>query len=362
MSEPGIAGLGFDTGELPPPRRRRPGAALPALVALGGLLLVVVIIVAGVSGVHNLANLFGTPDYTGDGYGRVVVYVAPGDTATQIAQTLYHDGVVASVTAFTDAADANPRSRSIAPGYYVLHHHMHASAALALLLNPDAAFGRVIVPEGFTVTQILHRLTLKTHLSATALQAAIADPAALGIPAWGRDHLEGFCFPATYAIGPSSTATEAFAEMVAKFTQVTTQISFVAQARRLGYSPYDVLIIASIVQREGRRPQDLPGIARVFYNRLAANMPLGSDATSLYVVPPGDGSLTAADFDTSTKLGLPPTPIDNPGLAAINAALHPATGPWRYFTTIDKAGTTRFETSYAQHQHDAAIAHANGLQ
>ncbi|HVA61929.1 MAG TPA: endolytic transglycosylase MltG [Mycobacteriales bacterium] len=369
MPDRGLAAIGFDHGDMPGPPTPRPRRRLAAPLALGvAIVLIVSLSAVGLAaGVHGLSHLFGTPDYSGAGYGRVVVAVVSGETATQIGQALDADGVVASVQAFTDAANNDPRSRLIAPGYYLLHKHMKASLALDLLLAPGSAVGRVIIPEGFTVAEILARLAARTSISRAALAAAAADPSALGLPGYSGGRLEGFCFPATYDFPPGTTATAALRAMVAKFTAVAAQLELTTGAARLGQSPYTVLSIASIVQREGFKAADLPKIARVFDNRLARGMPLQSDATLYYVLGPNHGPLTAVDltdaspYNTRIHAGLPPTPIANPGTAALQAALDPAPGPWLYFTTMDKAGDTAFETTYAQHEQDAAIAASRGI-
>jgi UPF0755 protein len=132
-------------------------------------------------------------------------------------------------------------------------------------------------------------------------------------------------------------------------------------------SEYDVITLASIVQREGLLVADYSKIAEVFVNRLHDGMPLGSDATLYYVLGPDHGPLTASDlqldspYNTRTNLGLPPTPINSPGQAAIEAVLHHATGPYLYFVTIDKAGHTAFATTLNRFNQLVAESRANGV-
>lgn len=360
--------LGFHDEEPPRARhRRRRHRGAPLIAALITLVFLGLVALGIAGAAHRLSNLLGGPaDYPGAGTGSVMITVYPGETATQIAQTLYARGVVASVAAFTDAAYANPRSRLLGPGYYRLRRHMKASLALSLMLA-GTTLGRVTIPEGFTVADALIRISQVSHIPLAQLQAAAADPSALGAPAYVGTHLEGVLFPDTYPVPPGFSATQALAQMVAMFNHVAVQIGLVPGAAALHESPYAVLILASIIQHEGVHPADFPKIARVFYNRLAAHMPLGSDATLFYVLGPNNGPLTAAElklrspYNTRINLGLPPTPIDNPGQAALLAALHPAAGPWLYFTTMDAAGDIAYETTYAQHQRDAAIAASRGL-
>jgi UPF0755 protein len=370
VSDPrGLGGLFFEEANPAPHshRRRRRGRAAPLIAALVVVLVLAGAAAAALAGVHRLSHLFGgAADYSGQGSGRVVVAVSPGETADQVGQTLFADGVVASVAAFDDACNANSQCRFLAPGYYPLHHHMKASLALQLMLH-GSSLGRVTIPEGYTVAAVLQRISLDSHIPLAQLQAAAADPQALGAPAYAGHHLEGFLFPDTYDVAPGMSAAQALSQMVAQFNQVAASINLNAGAAALHETPYDIVIIASIIQHEGVRQADFAKMARVFYNRLARGMPLGSDATLFYVLGPNHGPLTDSDlhldspYNTRIHTGLTPTPIDNPGEAALLAALHPASGTWLYFTTMDRKGDTNFETTYAQHEQDAAVAASRGI-
>lgn len=369
MSESrGLGGLSFEEVHQAPRRhRRRRRRAAPVVAALVVILVFVGVAVGALAGLHRLSRLFGGPaDYSGAGTGKVIVPVSPGETATQVGQALYADGVVASVSAFVDACNSNSHCGLLAPGYYPLHHHMKASLALADMLH-GTILGRVTIPEGYTVASAIARIAASSHIPLAQLQAAAADPQALGAPAYVGRHLEGFLFPDTYDVGPGATAAAALSQMVVQFNRVAAAINLSAGAAALHETPYDIVIIASIIQHEGVRQSDFAKMARVFYNRLAAGMPLGSDATLFYVLGPKHGPLTQSDlqlnspYNTRIHTGLTPTPIDNPGEAALLAALHPAAGGWLYFTTMDAKGDTNFETTYAQHQQDAAIAASRGI-
>src|SRR5262249_31707551 len=151
--------------------------------------------------------------------------------------TLANDGVVKSSSAFTSAADANPKSRSIQPGTYRLHHHMKASLALALLLKPSSLMSYTVpIPEGFTAADIVARIAADTPISAAALQPALQTPAALGLPSWANGHVEGFLFPATYQVVPGETATDVLKAMVTRFDQAVTQTDLATDAAKIGMS------------------------------------------------------------------------------------------------------------------------------
>jgi UPF0755 protein len=361
-----VSGLGFGMEDDDPhdPRPQRRAAGVGVLVVLVVLVAIVVLVGRAVGGIFG-----GGGDYSGQGTGTVTIVVKPGDTASAIANTLVDAGVVKSTSAFTSAADANPKSRGIQPGTYRLRSHMKAEFALDLMLKPSALVSyTVTIPEGFTMADIVARIEKETPISASALRAAVANPAALGLPSWANGHLEGFLFPATYQVAPGETATQLLTAMVTRFDQAASDVKLAKLAPKVGLSEYDVITLASIIQREGRLVGDYPKIAEVFFNRLHNQMRLDSDATLYYVLGPNHGPLTAADlaidspYNTRKYGGLPPTPINSPGEAAINAVLHHATGPYLYFVTIDQDGHTAFSTTYRHFRELVAQSQANGVQ
>jgi UPF0755 protein len=354
-----------EPGRPPSYRRRRVAVAVVVLV------VVAVVALGGLGLVHVVRHLFTHPaDYSGAGTGSTVVQVHDGDSLSAIGSELVAKGVVASVGAFTDAASGNSAATSIGPGFYRLHEHMQASLALALMLDPSSKVqSQVTIPEGRRLRDILPAIAAATNISLTDLQHAAQSPEKLGVPSWGAGHpLEGFLFPATYDFQPGTTAVQALREMVTKFNDEAASVGLVAGAQKVGYSPYDVLTLASIVEREGRLTEDFPKIAEVFYNRLRLGMPLQSDATLFYILPPDHGPLTDSDlrinspYNTRLSAGLPPTPIASPGELALRAALNPAHGSYLYFVTIDKAGHTGFATTLSEFNRLVAESRANGVQ
>lgn len=363
-------GIGLETVDESRPnyRARRIAAVVLVVVVIGALAIGAFGVVRGADG---LRNLFGSPsDFAGSGSGSVVVEVHQGDTLSRIGERLRSAGVVGSVGAFTSAADANDRSRLIGPGFYRLHKHMKASLALSLMLDPKSLVAdRVTITEGMRMDAILLALSSKAHIPLETLKNTAANPAALGVPTWGRGHsLEGFLFPATYDFPPNTTAVQALTAMVRRFNQAAASANLVADAAAGHMTPYAVLTLASIVQREGRLDADFPKIAEVFHNRLARGMTLGSDATLYYIKPLGYGTLTASDlridspYNTRLHTGLPPTPIVSPGELALRAALHPAVGDYLYFVTIDKAGHAAFARTDAEFQQLVAESRRNGVR
>jgi UPF0755 protein len=360
-------GLRDDHGPQEPPHYGRRRLAIGAV-----LLAVVALIVIGAVVVGRFAtDLLGAPaDYSGRGDGSVVIQIHQGDSVTAIGQTLKSHDVVRSVGAFTDAAGSNARASTIGPGFYRLRLHMKASLALALLLDPASLVqSRIVIPEGFTMRAILARIAADSNIPLADLQQAAKSPASLGVPSWGAGHpLEGFLYPATYTFDPNTTARQALTAMVHRFAQEMTTLDFATRAQHRGYTPYQLLTLASIVQREGRIASDFPKIAEVFYNRLRRGMKLESDATLYYVLPPDHGPLTGADlkidspYNTRMHTGLTPTPINSPGELALRSVLDPAVGPYLYFVTIDKAGHAAFATTLDEFNRLVAESRRNGVR
>lgn len=341
--------------DLPPALRpRRARAAVAVLVAL---LLVAGLAFLGVLGLRALVGSVDSrsDDYSGTGSGSVIVQVHPGDTAADIGATLARAGVVKTAAAFRRAATADERSRGLQPGFYRLARHMSAGAALGLMLDPATRVqSRVVVPEGTTAQGVAELLSRDADVPAADVRSALASPARLGLPSYAKGRVEGFLFPATYSFPPGTTAVTALTDMVRRYAQAAQHVGLEAGARAVGRTPYEVLIVASIVQGEAKFPEDFPKVAAVAHNRLARGMPLQMDATINYVLPERKGHLTSADiaidspYNSYRRTGLPPTPIGSPGELALQAALHPAPGDLLYFVTIDRAGHNAFTDSYEE--------------
>ena len=329
---------------------------------------------------------FNPADYSGPGSGQVIVDVHQNDSAQAIGKTLQKAGVVASVRAFTDAASSDARSTTIQPGSYSLRKHISAKQALAELLDPKNSVGTaVVVPEGATIVDIEKRLTAARctasspknavcglALSADQVKAALKDVAALGLPtdylAGGRTppSAEGFLYPATYPFDAGTSATDALRQMVSSFTDQVRATNFTADSKPIHVSAYQALIIASIAQSEAYFPEDMPKVARVILNRLAAQMPLQIDATSAYAaklagLDPATVIYSEVNgpYNTYKHAGLPPTPISNPGQDALDGAVHPDAGDWLYYVNADAAGHLFFTNDEKQFEQAVAKCRAN---
>jgi UPF0755 protein len=339
-------------------RRAAPWLALAVLLAVVGA--------AGGYYYHFLRTYVHPSDYSGAGTGTVTVVVHSGDTATVIGQRLYADGVVASVRAFTNAANANPQSRSVQPGTYKLHRHMNAALALNALLSPAARIQAVVtIPEGLRTSWAVSLLGKATD-DQTGYQQALKDTSRLGLPPYAHGNPQGYLYPDTYTIQPHTPPLQVLQGMVSAFKAEAARVHLEATAKQDGLTPGQVITVASLVQAEGGRPSDFPKIAQVIYNRRRQGMRLQLDSTVFYALHTHGSRATAAQihvkspYNTYAHAGLPPGPIDNPGDAAIKAALHPAPGRWLYFVTVDpKHRITRFTSSYSQFQQFVAELNRN---
>ena len=285
----------------------------------------------------------------------MVVEVAAGDTAGDIASTLATAGVVATTAAFVDAAAADDRSLGIQPGFYELKLGMSGEQALALLLDPASRVEtEVAIPEGLRVDQIIDLLVEATELPRGDFEALIANPQAIGLPPFAQGNPEGFLFPATYTFGPQVTAKEVLTTMVDRFDVAAQDLHLKQRAAAVGLTPSEVVIVGSLVQAEVA-VRDFGKAARVVFNRLELGMPLGFDSTVNFALESDDLTLTDeqlsvdSPYNTYDNVGLPPGPINSPGEAALEAALDPPPGDWLYFVAVAPGSDeTQFTESYEE--------------
>jgi UPF0755 protein len=233
-----------------------------------------------------------------------------------------------------------------------MRKQMSAAAALAILVNPQNLVQTVVtIPEGFTVDQILARLAAHSHFSVKQFEAVLKKPSSIDLPGFAHGNAEGFLFPATYDVAPDATAASTLKQLFQAYASAAAK----AGVTRTKRTPYDIVIIASLVEAEARRPADFGKVARVVYNRLAQGMPLQFDSTVNYALNADKQIVTNKDlgvnspYNTYKHTGLPPGPIDSPGVAALQAAVNPTPGSWIYFvTTNPKTGETKFANTYAE--------------
>jgi UPF0755 protein len=355
----------------PPPRLRHRRSKAKALTAvLIAVILVGVIGIGSTVGFSRVVHHFteNTADFSGPPGPEKEVKVIAGSSLRTIGRLLAESGVVKSQGAFVNATTHNSRSTSIAPGTYKLAEHLSGKDALNRLLDPKfRVLAHVVVPEGRTSKEIVALLVQQTGIAQDKFDEALKDPPGYGLPDWGKNpdghRSEGFLFPATYDFEPEATATTILQAFTKRFKQAAGSTGITTKAGPQGLSPFQVLTVASLVQAEAKRAEDMPKVARVIYNRLEKHMALQLDTTVLYAnggiraitTTPAQRAIVSP-YNTYKVTGLPPGPINNPGEAAINAALNPAAGPWMFFVAINpQTGETRFAVTAAEHAQNVEL-------
>jgi uncharacterized YceG family protein len=328
------------------PRRRHPRWG--RLLALGCLLIVV--LAAG----RFLIGLF--QPFTGDGEGRVAVIIPQGASLGEIADLLEQKDVVSSSTFFALRARLAGRSDQLKPGTYTLARDMKYTTVLDRLeqgLPPNVV--RITIPEGRSRREVapLVKSLPGNYVKATRRNPGL-DPRDYG--AKGASSLEGFLFPASYELKKGSPVRRLVREQLDTFKRNFGRVDM-RFARSKNLTRYDVLIIASLIEREVQVPKERKLVASVIYNRLRDGIRLDIDATTRFVVKKWSGALRVSElqnpspYNTRVHTGLPPGPIGSPGLASIEAAAHPAkTGYLFYVAAVCGRGSHRFASTDAQFQ------------
>ena len=298
--------------------------------------------------------------------------VNEGDTISSVASRLHSAGIISNATIFRWYVSTKG-TIALTPGYYALKPKDNAGSIVEALSTPPAqTFISVTFPEGMTVAQMAQRLSEKmTFMKPEDFMAAANSPdTASELRPKSQTSLEGLLFPDTYQISGDDTESRVVARLVSMMERVSRQVELTAGAKARGFSPYEILIIASLIEREAKVATDRSKIAQVIYNRLAKKMKLEIDASVKYGQDPTmswtDMKATDTPYNTYINKGLPPTPIANPGKASIQAALAPFGSPpasdqactglpagvkceYLYYVLADEAGGHVFATTYEQH-------------
>lgn len=288
----------------------------------------------------------------------VHVVVEPGATTAEIARVLAHVGVIDNALMFCWNARQRGVDGTLKAGEYDMTTGMSFEAVIErLTAGTVIAYVDVPIPEGFTAAQVARRVSERTGLPEAELAALVGRGAgefAAEHPYLGGAHgdsLEGYLFPATYRVTEGSTARDVIEMMLDHFdTQVATLDLSFAESRGLDLN--DVVIIASILERESRLAEEFPLVSSVIHNRLARPMRLQLCATVLYTLPGDKQSLTTADlehespYNTYIHDGLPVGPISNPGLRALQAAANPPKTNYLYYVLTGEDGSQTFTVTY----------------
>ena len=334
-------------------RRRR------ILVGIGGGLLVIVL--AFVLWYELEAHALGSPGP------QVVVTVHQGESTDSIVDALSRQHVIGSSLAF-QVSEVFHGTPSVLPGSYAMHQNLAFSQVRTLLAAGPNIYP-VNVRPGFTFSEVAQQVDgVPGHGEGGFAKAEASGAVHSTIAATDPDNLEGMLGTGTYLVLPGESDTAILTGMVQRFDRDVAAAGLTgASASALGMTPYQVLIAASIVEKEGYIPVNMPDTARVIYNRLAQGTPLQMDATVLYALGQDGGPVTAQDlktqspYNTYLNSGLTPTPICMPSTEALRAAVHPPAGAWLYFVLVNKNGTMAFSDTYAEQLANEQLAKSRGL-
>jgi UPF0755 protein len=312
------------------------------------------------------------------------------DTLRTISERLEEQELVVDAGLFRWYVDRHG-GLEVIPGYYAIQTSDHMGNVLARLRTPPSqTYSKVTFPEGFTVREIATRLGEEiVPMRARRFLRAANDPEVVSaFRPEGITSLEGLLFPDTYQVSNGENEAQVVERMIGLMERVAKQEDIEIKAERLGQSPYDILTIASMIEEEAKLAEDRPKIARVIYNRLALGMPLEIDAAVRYgteqrgldpdKVSFREQSDTPGPYNTYANVGLPVTPITNPGRASIHAALNPAPNPsvgdplcrdlpddvecqYLYYVLANEDGGHVFAATGEQHAANVAAADAAGL-
>jgi UPF0755 protein len=327
-------------------------------VALGILALVALALVVPGYVYLKSIGLVGSSDP-----GKPVKVVVPdGANATSIGELLEKKGVIQSAFGFRLSMFMDGGDVQIQAGKYTLSTGLTPGDALTQLeKGPEIEFVTMTFPEGSWIVDFAAALEEKTHIKAKDfLEAATSGEIRSKYQPEDIDTLEGLLFPSTYQIVETDTAESVVQRLVDEMEKRTAEVGF-DRAERTGVSPYEALIVASMIENEAALDEERPKVARVIYNRLNEGMMLGIDATVLYAIGEHKETLTESDlavdspYNTRLVTGLPPTPIGAPGLASLEAAVQPADGPWLYYVLADCEGHHAFSESYDEFLQNKAV-------
>jgi UPF0755 protein len=338
------------------PRRRWPLVLLAIAVA--------VLLIGGIAvfWVQRQINPSGSPGK------EVQITVSKGMSTDALASLLEKRGVISNATVFSYYAKINGAD-TIQAGEFTLRQNQHMGDVIKILeAGPKPEIDRVTIPEGFTLKEIANRVgTIPGKSADRFLAAANTGAVRSQYEAAGSNNLEGLLLPETYFVQHGDDEVKILGRMVSAFDTTASEIDLTGGAARLNLSPQQIVVVASIIEREAKVDDDRGKIARVIYNRLAKGMPLQIDATVQYALGENKPKLLNKDlevnspYNTYKVVGLPPGPIASPGRKSLEAALNPTPGAWLYYVLADATGRHNFADDAVQFERFKAEAKAKGL-
>ena len=327
------------------PLQRKIVFGIPALAILFVMVVVFVII-----------PLAGSSSYTGERGVPVYFTVRPGMSVSEIGKELYERGIIDSEMKFWWTAKLNGFENKVKSGTFAMQTGMTPRDALEILVYGNTVTIRFTIPEGFSVRDIAQRLDDEGLVKADAF---ISLAKTYRPYPYVEEHenvcyaVEGFLFPDTYEINGEFDATRIMQMMAENFDRRLTK-DMRDRAREMDLSIYELVTLASLVEKEAYHEEDRPIIAQIFLKRLRLGMPLQADPTVQYLLDAPKEDLLYRDteiespYNTYQNVGLPPGPIASPGTASLMAVLHPADTNYLYFVA-DRNGNNYYTTNYADH-------------
>lgn len=345
---------------VPPPPGRRTSRWLVAL----GVVLAVGLVVVGGAGVW----IKGRIDPSGPP-GKVVVFDVPRGTSTAgIAEKLANEGIISSAEVFRWYLRIKGGGPFEAGQYHLRLRSAMGDVVAALDDGPDLPPAvNLTIPEGLWVSEVAARIgRIKRLDPSTFLALATGGTIRSKFQPPNVNSLEGLLYPETYRVEDTEDEAAVLKRMVGTFDEVGDEVGLANAQATAGVTPYQAIIVASLIESETKLDEERPKIARVIYNRLAKGIPLGIDATFYFELQRRGGSLRQSELDRDTpyntriRAGLVPGPIAMPRKASLEAALHPADGPWLYYVLKDQTAHT-FTDDYNQFLRDKRAAEQAGL-
>lgn len=300
---------------------------------------------------------------------EVTVLVSDGASASAIAGLLEDEGVITSARIFRLYMRVKGAGTFLA-GEYRLRKRMDMGDVVATLeAGPVIRYARLTIPEGLTLEQVAQRVEgLEGRTAARFLDVVRSGAVRSRYEPGTVVNLEGLLFPDTYQVSEEEDEEALLRRMVALFEQVADEVGVAPGAAEVGLTPYEVVIVASLIEREAKVPEERPLISAVIHNRLREGMLLQIDATVLYALGEHRERVLFRDleidspYNTYRHPGLPPTPIAAPGRESLLAALEPADTGYLYYVKIDESGKHAFATTPEEHQRNVAEARRLGVR
>ena len=319
---------------------------------LGGTFLLVLIIVLGISGY--IYDIYYKPINSDSKKKSTIIIIPRGSTFEKVTAKIKENGMLPYPRLYHYLAKNMGAHSRVQSGEFEIQHYWNTHELLKFLISGKSILHRITIPEGINFAEIATRLNNANLANKKIILSLINDPDLIqktGVPE--AKSLEGFLFPETYFFSRAETERQILATMIAQYRKIFN-FEFRKRTKEIGMTEYEILILASIVEKETGNASERPLIASVFHNRIKRRMRLDSDPTVIYGIKNFDGNLTRkhlrnpTPYNTYTRYGLPPTPITNPGLESLKSTLFPAKNKFLYFVARGD-GTSKFSKTLREH-------------